>query len=520
VYKLFIKLGLLSIASALSFIVEIVSIGIVFEMIVQGGQSELLSKLNLDIDFDKKILPIFIILGSLIRIFTLWIVTREIFKLAVQLSDYLFSKVYTNSYKINQRGFIMNLFTNNLNNTINNILYPFVTMLSALLSLTVIVFYFVVFAGVKNEVLIGTTSLLILFTLIVIVSNRFLKKISINIKIKLKESTNFINTFLNEYFEYKSIVPKNVLIESLNRVYKSLRASQVKLLILSRSPRIIIDSVVYLAIATLAILSGANEIINIIMILIIGQRLMPLFNQLYTSGVNVFAHFPQLIEIKNYVRESDYLVVNALPPLISNESIELLEGTYSWSSPSRFHELKVEEAIKISKKGFILLKGPSGSGKSLFIRELFGINSDKINKPEASYLEQTAEFSNSNINEFLSFNNMIELQFDKKIKTLLFSKSECDQFFDKSSKIKNGIDFSPGQIQRLRLLRILSQSSNILILDEPTSAVDNNRVIEIHKMLKNISKYKLILIISHDLQFENEYDAVIEIKDGLVVKLR
>ena len=59
---------------------------------------------------------------------------------------------------------------------------------------------------------------------------------------------------------------------------------------------------------------------------------------------------------------------------------------------------------------------------------------------------------------------------------------------------------SKGFKQRVGLAATLIHNPEVLILDEPTTGLDPNQLIEIRKLIKNISKEKTVLLSTHILQ--------------------
>lgn len=78
----------------------------------------------------------------------------------------------------------------------------------------------------------------------------------------------------------------------------------------------------------------------------------------------------------------------------------------------------------------------------------------------------------------------------------------------------SGLQLSGGQQARTALARTLYNSRNILILDDPFSAVDKNTEIEIMANLRNMAKDKIILLISHRLHLFPEFDKIIWLGDN------
>ena len=124
-----------------------------------------------------------------------------------------------------------------------------------------------------------------------------------------------------------------------------------------------------------------------------------------------------------------------------------------------------------------------------------GIDLKDINRTSyynlISYLEQDAFLFKGSLKENIAFDNFDEDNFE--ISTEL---SQVKKFNTK----KDGnfeIDVSGGEKQRIALARALYKNSNLLILDEFTSALDFETEQEVVKNIEKISNDKIILIITH-----------------------
>lgn len=62
-------------------------------------------------------------------------------------------------------------------------------------------------------------------------------------------------------------------------------------------------------------------------------------------------------------------------------------------------------------------------------------------------------------------------------------------------------ELSGGQKQRIAIARALIKDPDILCLDEPTSSLDKSNATDLAKLLGELSKEKLIIVSTHDLDF-------------------
>ena len=86
---------------------------------------------------------------------------------------------------------------------------------------------------------------------------------------------------------------------------------------------------------------------------------------------------------------------------------------------------------------------------------------------------------------------------------------------DQLSKKPN--QMSGGQMQRVAIARALVNDPDILLADEPTGALDSETSVQIMNILREISKDKLIIMVTHNPEIAKEYATrIIRLKDGLI----
>ncbi|MBE6046818.1 MAG: ABC transporter ATP-binding protein [Clostridium sp.] len=182
--------------------------------------------------------------------------------------------------------------------------------------------------------------------------------------------------------------------------------------------------------------------------------------------------------------------------------------------------------------GFI---GPNGAGKTTTIKLIVGIltpNSgeilinNKLIKDKTSLVEATKNFScmieNPSVYDYLTgYENLKQIV--RGSKDLHDSDiDEVVELVNLSKSIKDKVaTYSLGMKQRLAIAQALITKPRLLILDEPTNGLDPIGIIEIRKLLKNISQKNktAVLISSHILgELEQLCDRVVFIHDGKIFK--
>ena len=74
---------------------------------------------------------------------------------------------------------------------------------------------------------------------------------------------------------------------------------------------------------------------------------------------------------------------------------------------------------------------------------------------------------------------------------------------------------SGGQMQRIAIARALVTDPKIILADEPTGALDSKTSVQIMELIKEISKTKLVIMVTHNPELAKEYsDRIVRVKDG------
>ena len=185
------------------------------------------------------------------------------------------------------------------------------------------------------------------------------------------------------------------------------------------------------------------------------------------------------------------------------------------------------------KKGEIVgFLGPNGAGKSTLMKiiccyllqdngnvkvcDLDTQKQDLLVKSKIGYLpENNPLYSDMYIKEYLSFVGAIY-----KIKDLEKRVSEIiDQIGLTTEKQKKIKELSKGYQQRVGLAAALIHNPEVLILDEPTTGLDPNQLVEIRNLIKEVGKDKTVLLSTHIMQeVDKMCNRVIIINKGKIVE--
>jgi ATP-binding cassette, subfamily B, bacterial len=184
----------------------------------------------------------------------------------------------------------------------------------------------------------------------------------------------------------------------------------------------------------------------------------------------------------------------------------------------------------------VAIVGLSGGGKSTIIKLIVGLlkkNEGKILMDgididdialnsyydHISYLSQETPIFDTSIRGNIVFDHSIS---DERIYDILEKVHLKEKVLNLPEKLdtlvgEKGVKLSGGERQRLAFARIILQKRNLLILDEPVSALDNITEQSIMEMIMNEFRHKTIIIIAHRLNFIKDVDKIIVVENGSVV---
>ncbi len=194
-------------------------------------------------------------------------------------------------------------------------------------------------------------------------------------------------------------------------------------------------------------------------------------------------------------------------------------------------------SIQFPENGMVFILGKSGSGKSTLLNVMGGLDSydsgEFVIKGKSS-----KDFAGSDFdayrNTFIGFifqeynvlddftvgaNIALALELQGKKATDEAVNGILAQVDLLNYAKRKPNELSGGQKQRVAIARALVKEPEIIMADEPTGALDSNTGKQIFDTLKELSKQKLVLIVSHDRDFAERYaDRIVELADGQIIE--
>ncbi len=193
-------------------------------------------------------------------------------------------------------------------------------------------------------------------------------------------------------------------------------------------------------------------------------------------------------------------------------------------------------SVKLPDKGMVFILGKSGSGKSTLLNVLGGLDSFDageiiIKGTSAKDFKQSHydSYRNTYIGFiFQEYNILDELTVGANVALAIelqgrrATDSEINEILKEVDLEGYGArkpnELSGGQKQRVAIARALVKRPEIIMADEPTGALDSATGRQVFDTLKKLSRDKLVLIVSHDREFSEQYaDRIIELADGKII---
>lgn len=194
--------------------------------------------------------------------------------------------------------------------------------------------------------------------------------------------------------------------------------------------------------------------------------------------------------------------------------------------------------VNFRANDFVAILGPSGSGKTTLLNIIGGLDhctlgdiringmptKDFKDKDWDAYRNHRIGFIFqsynliphqtvlSNVKLALTLSGISKNEATKRARQALIDVGLGDQIMKKPNQM------SGGQMQRVAIARALVNDPDIILADEPTGALDSVTSLQIMRLLKKISRKRLVIMVTHNPDLANKYATrIINLKDGKIV---
>ncbi len=195
-------------------------------------------------------------------------------------------------------------------------------------------------------------------------------------------------------------------------------------------------------------------------------------------------------------------------------------------------------SLNLRNNEFVAILGPSGSGKTTLLNVIGGLDrydsGDLIingistkkysDRDWDSYRNHTVGFIFqsynliphqsvlANVELALTISGISRRERRKRAKNALEQVGLGNQIHKRPNQM------SGGQMQRVAIARALVNNPDILLADEPTGALDSDTSIQVMELLKEVSKDRLVVMVTHNPELAEQYASrIVRVRDGVIL---
>ena len=361
--------------------------------------------------------------------------------------------------------------------------------------------------------------------------------------------TSRLSSYLWEIMTKKETIRENRIYGFLDYIKKSFFSLQQKVLKArkkllikedaDRSLAELLKNALYIVALILAVGLVSQNVITVGMF----AACIGVFSTMQGSASNLFSYFSQIDNICNYA--NDYYDFLNLPKDKSGtsklengiKSIELKNVSYSYNNNQKFAVENVD--LKIERGNLIVIVGENGSGKTTLSKLIMGLYKPQFGSLLVNGIPQS-EIQNTSYLHYFSIaiqdfeRYAIPLSDNIIISDITNPTQDLDEFFtmcdltDVKERLGGydamlGIEFgdadlSGGEWQRVALARAMYKNADIIVLDEPTSAIDPLLEFDLLNQFLNMAKNRTCIVISHRIGLCKKADKIVVMHNGKIVE--
>ena len=372
-------------------------------------------------------------------------------------------------------------------------------------------------------------------------------KIKSTTVLKKGQNVNLNQNFMIEIFQntvgyLPEIIIYNVrkfFLSTISKLSKQTAASSSEVRTIAMSPRIYLETFVIVFVVLIIYFSDFSErsiesnISYLAILAFSAQKCLPLINSVYSLSINFKNATPI---VNSFLKILDKGTVNEVidhefKSLNFEKTLQLknISFQYNKNLPNILNKFSCD----IVKGEKVVIKGCTGSGKSTLVNIISGllsptkgdvyiddtlINSKNLKNwqknlaivPQTVFLNDATILENIAIALDITSINLEKVKISAKIAQIdTFIESLPNKYYAKVGE--RGVRLSGGQRQRIGIARALYRDAKIIILDEPTNALDLKTEKLVMDSVLGISKDITLIMISHSDNSLKYFDKIIDL---------
>lgn len=555
-----IQLGVLTLLMIFSGFAEMISLGSVLPFLGALVKPE-------NVYFNEILNPIFVVFGyenpesikwpltlffciaavtaGLLRVSVIWITTRLAHSIGADIGSKIFERVLSEPLinHINRNSsVIVSTIVSKANSAIMIAVSPVLNLFASLF----------VFCGLVITLLVVEPLLTIYvilglgltYILVAITFRLALNRASLTVANNLPVITQILQEAFGAIKDVLLYGKHSHFISRFRSVDVPLRRAQGNVTFITASPRYVVEMlmIVLVALGSFFLFSGSVDAVDLVpvvgLLLLAGQKILPLMQVFYGSysllvgGARSLEDAIEMMEVPKLVSES------VSEPLIFEKEVKFCNVGLKYAQ--RPMPTLSDVNITIKKGECVGIIGKTGCGKSTLANIFLGLlwpsegcvevdgkkvtlNNVKSWQQNTAYVAQDVFLSDATICKNVAFGAFDwEIDLDEVHQALNGAMLQ-----DLMSSLPNGIEtyvgergvqLSGGQRQRLGIARALYRKSNVLVLDEASSALDNETELAIMQTIATLKERMTILIVAHRHTSLTACDRIIMLEDGDIVR--
>ena len=413
--------------------------------------------------------------------------------------------------------------------------------------LLIVLFFFL--SQIDTE---ATLAIFIFLGFFVLVYNKLIKNTAASLAIKFRNFSEYklknVNDTIMGIREVKLFNNENMMVDLFKRNETELSKVDIKKNIFNLIPKLLLEFFVVLGVAILVIVldSKGYSLVYLLpklaLFFLVFLRTLPIAIGINSSLIGIKYSKLQIDEVINQLsilKENKDIVIHENLKKFNiqkSKELELKDVSFSYDKKNKIFE---NLNVKFYENKLVGIQGENGSGKSTLVDLIAGflkpstgsisINSQDIHnnikdwRKLIGYVSQTPFLTSNTIKNNIIFST--EKTIDEKRFENSIIQSGVKDFLKKTpngieSQIGDlGLKLSGGQKQRITIARVLYKDPKIIILDEPTSAQDNKIEDYFLKIINELKKDKIIIIISHSKNIHDVCDINYKVENKNLVKV-